>query len=250
MTTLDLELIGRPSDSVREIETHDGAVLLDIEERICVALTPVAVKIWRLLKSSLSPDEIVDQLAIEYNVPRQELDEDTSAFLRSLFLNGLLKRHAAARKHKLRNVSSLLFRSLDVGFQNHVSGNLNTARLLFSRAFVALLLCDVLRLSHNFAAMHEFVRRWPKAQRAPLPEATRLVHRAVAYACVWYPKRVLCLQRSAVVTCLLRGCGVPAEMVMGAQAIPFKAHAWTEVEGRPIHEPTDVRKIYLVWERC
>jgi hypothetical protein len=73
---------------------------------------------------------------------------------------------------------------------------------------------------------------------------------AVNYACVWYPKRVLCLQRSVVTTCLLRRCGVPARMVMGARSLPFKAHAWTEVDGRAINERRDVQRIYSPLEHC
>ena len=69
-------------------------------------------------------------------------------------------------------------------------------------------------------------------------------------ACIWYWKEVRCLQRSAVTTSLLRHCGVPAQMVIGALEIPFTAHAWTEVDGRAIHERRDVQKIYAVLERC
>jgi len=81
-------------------------------------------------------------------------------------------------------------------------------------------------------------------------DAVERISKAVNYACVAYPKRVLCLQRSAVTTCLLRSWGVPAQMVMGAQKVPFKAHAWTEVDGRAINERREVQKIYGVWERC
>jgi len=43
---------------------------------------------------------------------------------------------------------------------------------------------------------------------------------------------------------------VPAQMVIGAQKLPFKAHSWTEVNGRAINERFDVQKVYGVWERC
>src|SRR5580704_7845541 len=72
---------------------------------------------------------------------------------------------------------------------------------------------------------------------------------AVNYACVWYPKQALCLQRSFVTTYLLRKHGVAAQMVVGAQKLPFKAHAWVEVGGRAVNERSDVQA-YGVWERC
>ena len=67
--------------------------------------------------------------------------------------------------------------------------------------------------------------------------------------CVWYPKQALCLQRSFVVTYLLRKNGIPAQLVMGAQRLPFKAHAWVEVNGSAINERSNVRAAFAVWDR-
>ena len=123
-------------------------------------------------------------------------------------------------------------------------------RLMFWKALIGMLTFDLLNFGHNFVRMHSFVRRWRVAARVAPPNAVDRVCEAVNHACVVYPKKVLCMQRSAVTTCLLRSCGVPADMVMGAQKLPFKAHAWTEVKGRAINERRDVQKVYGVWERC
>ena len=122
--------------------------------------------------------------------------------------------------------------------------------VLFFKAFAGLLIFDICRLSSNFATLHEMVRNC-KTKLGPTSEDTlSAVCDAINYACAWYPKRVLCLQRSAVTACLLRRCGVPAEMVVGAQQLPFKAHAWVEVNNCAINERTDVVQIYQVWDRC
>ncbi len=123
-------------------------------------------------------------------------------------------------------------------------------RFLFCKALIGLLVFDVLGFGRSFAHMHKFVSGRKVSQRTPPADAVERVSNAVNYACVVYPKRVLCLQRSAVTTCLLRSLGVSAYMVMGAQKVPFKAHAWTEVDGRAINERKDVQNIYGVWERC
>src|SRR5713226_10619338 len=117
-------------------------------------------------------------------------------------------------------------------------------RFLTLRALVALLAFDVLGFGckGSFARMHKLVRNWRVSRRTGPADAVDRVCKAVSYACVWYPKRVLCLQRSFVTTCLLRSCGISAQMVMGAQTLPFKAHAWTEVDGRAINEARDVQK--------
>lgn len=73
---------------------------------------------------------------------------------------------------------------------------------------------------------------------------------AVDMACLWYWKQVRCLQRSAATTCLLRDCGIPARMVIGVQQIPFKAHAWVEVNGRVVNDKPYMREIYRPLETC
>jgi hypothetical protein len=125
-------------------------------------------------------------------------------------------------------------------------------RFLFWKALIGLLAFDLLGFGSgsNFARMHSFVRNWKVTSRIGSPDMVDRVCQALNYACIWYPKRIRCLQRSAVTTCLLRSCGVPAQMVMGAQRIPFKAHAWTEVNGSPINERRDVRATFGIWDRC
>jgi hypothetical protein len=118
------------------------------------------------------------------------------------------------------------------------------------KVFLCLCAFDALGFGRDFAKMHRFISRQRVSSRTPLPNTIERVCDAVNEACIWYPKRVRCLQRSAVTNYVLRRCGVPAEMVMGAQKVPFKAHAWTEVAGQPINERRDVQRIYGVWERC
>jgi hypothetical protein len=69
-------------------------------------------------------------------------------------------------------------------------------------------------------------------------------------ACVFYPKQVLCLQRSAATAVLLRQHGIRAEMVIGAQMLPFKSHAWVEVAGAIVNDKPYMREIYQELERC
>jgi hypothetical protein len=68
-------------------------------------------------------------------------------------------------------------------------------------------------------------------------------------ACVFYFKKVLCLQRSAATTLLLRRYGWSAEMVTGVQIFPYKAHAWVELNNRVVNDKPYVSEIYQVLER-
>jgi len=122
--------------------------------------------------------------------------------------------------------------------------------ILFFQALFALVIYDCLRTFCSFRAIHSTVRRWRVVEGPIAHDTIERVCAALNHACVWYPKQALCLQRSFVTTYLLRKRGVPAQMVLGAQKLPFKAHAWVEVSGRPVNERSDVQAIYGVWERC
>jgi len=122
--------------------------------------------------------------------------------------------------------------------------------LLYLRALSLLFAYDVLTRICRFKTIHQMVRGWPVASRTGNRYSVEDICPAVDRACVWYPKRALCLQRSFVTTYLLRHNGIAAELVLGAQKMPFKAHAWVEVEGRAVNERTNVQENYAVWERC
>ena len=123
-------------------------------------------------------------------------------------------------------------------------------RTLLFLALLGLLAFDLLDLGRKYSRARRLLQRSTTARRCTSPDIVDRVCHAVNHASIWYPKRVRCLQRSIVTTCLLRRYGVPAQMAVGAQTIPFKAHAWTEVNGQAVNERNDVQKIYSVWERC
>lgn len=122
--------------------------------------------------------------------------------------------------------------------------------MLFLEALVALFIYDIIAKCCHFKAIYMCVKKWKVAPKAGDQEALNRVCSAVNLACAWYPKRALCLQRTFVTTYLLRRNGVPAQMVLGAQKLPFKAHAWVEVNGQAINERSNVRATYAIWDRC
>ena len=121
---------------------------------------------------------------------------------------------------------------------------------LFFRAFLGLLAYDLFAGSRSFARLHRRIRNLRTSSKPPEADVVRQVCEAVNRASVWYPKHVLCLQRAAVTTSVLRRSGVAAVMVLGAQKLPFAAHAWVEVDSKPINEKKDVRALFDVWETC
>ena len=259
----------------RVLKHKDGGILLSIaEDRVC-RLNGVGALTWMVLEeipASLTLDEIV--LALEqqfaainaegelrYDVSREQLRADTTRFLKNMVSMNLLQvtqdshgqEFYSIRDDVTATTSATNRPSLDSN-QHPVPDFIDedislTKRETFS-AFIGLLAFDLLLKLAGFQALIKKVESWPTATpRTVDPTICQRVRSMVDRAQTYYPKKAMCLQHSAVVTCLLRRRGVPAEMVLAAQEFPPKAHAWAEVAGEVVNDKDSVRNEYLVLRR-
>ena len=123
-------------------------------------------------------------------------------------------------------------------------------KFLVLRAYCKLMAFELYVREKNFVDLYRMVRDYPLNGPSALKMPVEHICMAVDLACIWYWKHVLCLQRSAATACLLKRYGVPARMVIGAQQIPFKAHAWVEVEGCVVNDKPYMREMYAVIDQC
>jgi hypothetical protein len=121
---------------------------------------------------------------------------------------------------------------------------------LVLRAYLRLIQFDLYLARGNFEALRNKVRNCPIRKKPVSSNSVEQICSAVDMACIWYWKEALCLQRSAATTYLLKKFGVSAELVIGAQQIPFKAHAWVEVDGRVANDKPYTPEMYAVLDRC
>ena len=84
------------------------------------------------------------------------------------------------------------------------------------------------------------------------PATAAGAYRARAHACAVSARCAGqgCLQRSIAVVLLCRLAGTSPVWKTGYRVAPFAAHAWVEVEGRPVAEPGDVSSYTTVIEVC
>jgi hypothetical protein len=122
--------------------------------------------------------------------------------------------------------------------------------LLALEAYLSLIRFDFSLVRGNFEAIYNKVRNYATGKKTTSPDAVEPICAAVDMACIWYCKEVLCLQRSVVAACLLRKYGVSAHLVIGAQQMPFKAHAWVEVDGKVVNDKQYVPEMYEILTRC
>jgi hypothetical protein len=122
---------------------------------------------------------------------------------------------------------------------------------LIVESYLLLIHIDLLMRFRDLRSIHALIRKH-KAVLRPMREESSVQElcQAIDLACVFYFKRVLCLQRSAATTLLLSRYSHHAEMVIGAQILPFKSHAWVEVNGAIVNDKPYMLDIYQVLERC
>jgi hypothetical protein len=122
---------------------------------------------------------------------------------------------------------------------------------LLVESYLLLLHVEMLLKVRNLRAIYDLVLRQSIAKPLRMGESSiEAICHAMDLACALYVKPVECLQRSAATTVLLKRLGWEAKLVIGAQVLPFKAHAWTEVGGCVVNDKPSVTGLYTVLDRC
>jgi hypothetical protein len=143
----------------------------------------------------------------------------------------------------------------DQTYRNVESGQERNERLparflLVLDAYMSLIRFDVYLARGDFESLYNKVRNYRTVKKTASIDSVERICAAVDMACIWYWKEVLCLQRSATTACLLRAHGVAATMLIGVQQMPFKAHAWVEVDGKVVNDKRYVRDLYASLDQC
>jgi hypothetical protein len=258
-------------------------VLLSTANDRIFKLNGVGALTWLVLEqnpNALSLEEVVDELyrqfetinhtgEMRYEVSREQLRSDTNRFLTSLADAGLVQvlaysngRQSYRRREGVSGTTSTTLTEVTSTQASDVSSAAititsatQTPKSRASKretltALFGLLAVDLLLRFRGFEALIKRVEGWPTAEpHTTDPEVCRRVCAAVNRAQVYYPKKAMCLQHSAVVTCLLRRHAVPAQMVLAAQEFPPKAHAWVEVSGTVVNDFKQVKTRYRELKR-
>jgi Transglutaminase-like superfamily len=120
---------------------------------------------------------------------------------------------------------------------------------LFVESYLSLIYVGILMRCRSLKHLLGKIEKSPDLVGPPAREQRTVeICHAIDLACACYPARVLCLQRSIAATLLMRRHRIRAELVLGARLLPFKSHAWVEVNGIPVNDKPYMREIYEVLE--
>lgn len=233
-------------DSPQFAITADGAVVLDLKHDQLLKLNVVAAEMWAFLSRGMSESQVVEEIAHRYGVDRWRVREDLRALLRRGEELGLSPKSALIAKSTKHEPLPEENPSCGAREQDHAAMNAIPRTADVVMAILGFALFDIILSCCSLETLCSIVRSWlvRPVVSASEPSVVGQISAAVERASVWYPKRVLCLQRSAVTTCLLRGRGIGANMVVGVRPMPFLAHAWVEVDGRVVNDFPRVKTFY------
>jgi Transglutaminase-like superfamily/Coenzyme PQQ synthesis protein D (PqqD) len=233
--------------------TDDGCIILDVRQDSILSLNSTGAFMFAKLAASengMTRAELLVSIAEEFgDVPQTRLEAAVDRLVNQLIERSIIHTriaHGLSRAWTRNNVSAACVFCL--------KAVINPLLRMKARAAAALILLtsvDVLLKVGGFSTLHELVKRW-KLRQLSLDTTDIIVAgcATVEKACIWHPKEKLCLQRSAVATCLLRSLGVPAEMVIGIHKMPFYGHSWVEVDGTVVNDHKNVQTFFEVISRC
>jgi len=260
--------------SIDQSQERDGCLLLWLEGNVLFSLNESALVIWaemeRNSKGALR-EQLVEYLCKYYtgcDVSKVRLRQDVRDLIDHLLKRGFLTRedvNGGPPSYRIKEdvfrtaAHALVHAGYSQGFDSAMAHRPSEAPAVdrvqaiidSCLGFTALLAYEAFLRLRGFGRLCVLVERWPIArQRRWTAVRVRQICAGIDRAGLWYPKKIQCLQHSAVVTCLLRLQGVPAQMVFAATRKPFYAHAWCEVEGTVVNDEQSVRGRYSTFTRC
>lgn len=227
--------------------SKDGAVLLDVEQDRLIKLNNVALEMLRLVIAGNSESEIIEEIRERCGADRLRVATDLENLIRRVRELGLNPRDMAPAESAPPTAGHaveqpVLYRTT----RDTMARRAQPTRVMVASALLGLFLFDAVMALLSMRALCALVKRWP-VRRSRSKEQANVIGRvasAVERACVWYPKKALCLQRSAVMTCVLRSYAVTAQMLVGVRSMPLLAHAWVEVDGAVVNDFPRVKTFY------
>ncbi|MGH9968717.1 MAG: lasso peptide biosynthesis B2 protein [Pyrinomonadaceae bacterium] len=233
--------------------SKDGCVVLNIEQGTVLCLNESGALMMSKLAESgtgLTRNEFVEALLPEFEgVDGSRIEIAVDNLLAQLDQKKALQQRETGPNNRTGQVRARLLERLAAVTRMSVVPILFLDAYKFAALALLLIMDSILKLG-GFSSFHRAVSEWElAAKKSPCTDIARACD-AVNRACTWHPRRALCLQRAAVMVCLLRSLGVPANMVIGVHKMPFYGHAWAEVEGRVINDHENAKKFFQVLGRC
>jgi len=187
-------------------EHPNGAELVDSNSGSWLHCNKVSAQILAGISEGRDVDGIADLVSEKFQVERTVAKRDVGKFLEELQRGGFLAPKTSTDPR---------------GFT------------LTARALWELILYDLTNARAGFGGVCDLAFRRPKSRHRHFDSPQPILDSVNLAAC-FYPKTILCMQRSVVTARLLSRYGFDCHLVIGYRPLPFFSHAWVEMEGRGV----------------
>jgi len=229
----------------------DGIVLYSSHAERLYRLNATAAYVWALLQSRrVGFDSAQIHEALQSEAKRLELEgadsfslSETRDLMEQLVQLGLVSEDSRSESKSSYAAVSLEPQDSTIattsGTQERVKIKIRTV----IRVLILFAAIDIYLKLAGFNSLLTRVQRYPTKLSSSRSDVVANIA-ALDQAQIYYPKKQMCLQRSAALTMLLRAKGHAAQMVIGAQPYPAKAHAWVEVDNQVIGDSLRIKSLY------
>jgi hypothetical protein len=250
-------------------EYPEGSVLLTFDGRI-MKLNSVGSLVWELLSSQQYAGGVAESNLLAFVNERLDLlqtssnkdllGNDLKHFLLALTNRRLISVSVHSNGTSVFNImkdtvwSGRLRCHSSYARANTVTTPVNEEtdrnRLMTLRALSWFLIYSFLLRTGGFRSVRRIVERKSRQLKLRDQNSEReicfQICNAVDRAQTYLLRHALCLQRSIVITRLLQNYGIGAETVIAAHLMPFKSHAWVEIDGEVVSDSPNVKRYYDV----
>lgn len=257
----------RIRSQVRSVTDTNGALVFDIDSSRFHSLNSTGTVVWETLKQNpngVDSAQILHAMKLAFGSHPQMAD-DLDELMRSLEQknlvqsdpNGLVTNESSITiSNSRRQLQSddgiaILGKMPDALAPSTGPSNPGGSALRTFAAWLCFGAVTFILWAGGFSRLHR-VLRWLSAKRpvgVPCKDKVADVCVAVNKAATYYLRTSWCLHRAAVTFSLLRIAGIPAELVIGCQRVPFYSHAWVEIGGTVINDNPGVKARYAELER-
>ena len=227
----------------------DSIIILDAEKDKYFSITEEAAQLFLATldsKFEYSDDQYIPAIQLS-DISSELVTPMISQFIEQGFVEKVDK------KNSLRTVNAPL---KDGGLSDYVwdyksswAPFAKTPKRKILSSFVTLCRVNKLIKKHGIkGVMDEVVKEKNKRQeyRVPSAEEIKQLSDCVDVACALYIKKVYCLGWASTFALEALKRGWESSLLIGAQAIPFYAHAWAECNGQVVNDDSRVREYLAV----
>lgn len=177
------------------------------------------------------------QIASDYGVARQQVQDDLAVFLRDLERHGLVCSEHARRRGGALLPARLLLRPALGAVHRLLKSPDKQARALLGLARLSFALFG---WTATVAAWQEAHARFPSRQAGTRDaETIQALDATVRTAVARHPVVVACKERALCSWSLARAVGLDASLIVGIELYPMAGHCWCEVAALPLGDDQD-----------